>query len=52
MADEADFVVEDDVRLMIEIRQSVLSKNIDKKSVERALEFMREWNRARPAPET
>jgi hypothetical protein len=51
MADEEKFL-EPDLQLMVEIRQSVLSKNIDKKSVERALEFMREWNRARPAPET
>jgi hypothetical protein len=51
MSDESKFL-EPDLQLMIEIRQSVLSKKLDKQAVERALDFMRDWNRARPAPET
>jgi hypothetical protein len=48
----AEQVVEPDIQLMVEIRQSVLSKQLDKQAVARALEFMLEWNKARPAPET
>jgi hypothetical protein len=47
----AEQVVDADIRLMVEIRQSVLSKQMDKQAVTRALEFMLEWNKARPAPE-
>lgn len=50
MAEEAA-ILEPDIQLMVEIRQSVLSKKMGKPDVERTLEFMREWNRARPAPE-
>lgn len=50
MEDEEKFL-EPDMQLMIEIRQSVLSKQLRKDDVERALEFMKQWNRARPAPE-
>lgn len=48
----AEFVIEPDIQLMIEIRQSVLAKNLDKQAVARALEYMKEWNTARPAPST
>lgn len=48
----AEYVAEPDIQLMVEIRQSVLSKQLDKQAVTRALEFMLEWNKARAAPET
>lgn len=50
MADEANFP-EPDIQLMVEIRQSVLSKKMGKSDVDRVLEFMKDWNKARPAPE-
>ncbi len=48
----AEQVVEPDIQLMVEIRQIVLSKQLDKQAVASALEFMLEWNNGRPAPET
>jgi hypothetical protein len=50
MANQEQFL-EPDIQLMVEIRQSVLSKQLDKQAVKRALEFMQEWNQSRAAPD-